>query len=207
MYPLLLLVTLAADPQPVSRDDLDITSGEVKQTASGFLTVVGPQERAQLKAGNHSLALLQFRYRGKSEKTEPLDGGDVVHQIGLKLRAMNTCNLLYVMWRIEPKEEIVISIKRNPGKTTHAQCGAGGYNFIARIPLTKLNLTATDQQTHRLQAKLEKKEGTDLLAVTIDGQAAWSGPLPAALMADLQGPVGFRSDNGSFIFKLLVAEE
>jgi hypothetical protein len=42
--------------------------------------------------------------------------------------------------------------------------------------------------------------------VTIDGRRIWSGDIDAKLIADINGPVGFRSDNGSFIFKLFVTD-
>ena len=42
--------------------------------------------------------------------------------------------------------------------------------------------------------------------VTIDGRQVWSGGIDAKLIADINGPVGFRSDNGSFIFKLFVTD-
>ena len=33
-----------------------------------------------------------------------------------KLRAEDACNLVYVMWRIEPQSRLVVSVKRNPGQ-------------------------------------------------------------------------------------------
>jgi hypothetical protein len=42
--------------------------------------------------------------------------------------------------------------------------------------------------------------------VTIDGRKVWSGKIDAKHISDIKGPVGIRSDNGSFIFKLFVTE-
>ena len=42
--------------------------------------------------------------------------------------------------------------------------------------------------------------------VIIDGRKIWSGRIDSKLIADIKGPVGFRSDNGSFIFKLFVTD-
>ena len=207
LIPLVIQGTvLASEPLDTRRSDLRVSLGTIAQTKSGYLTVVGPKERAVRTSGPHSQALVRFRYRGASEKTAPLDSGAVVQQIGLKMRAMNTCNVLYVMWRIHPTEEIYIAIKRNPGKKKYADCGAHGYTVLGRVPLKPLGITATTQTTHRLGASVREAAGRYALEVTIDGRQMWSGDIDAKLIADINGPVGFRSDNGSFIFKLLVTD-
>ena len=179
---------------------VQVTLGSVKETPSGFLTVVGPKERAQLRKGNHSHAKLQFRYREPSAKTSRLGSGEVVRQIGLKLRAKNTCNLLYVMWRIEPEEAILISVKRNPGASTHEECENRGYQSIATVPLDP-KVSASDHKAHVLDAVL-RPDGRDFrLTVTVDGAETWNGKIDGALLAGIDGPAGFRTDNGSFIFK------
>ena len=180
--------------------------GTISQTKSGYLTVVGPKERAVRTSGKHSQALLRFRYRGPSEKTAPLDSGAVIQQIGLKMRAMNTCNLLYIMWRIKPTEEIYIAIKRNPGKSKYADCGANGYIELGRVPLKPLGITAATQKTHRLGASVTETAGRYAGEVTIDGRRIWSREIDAKLISNINGPVGIRSDNGSFIFKLFVTD-
>ena len=42
--------------------------------------------------------------------------------------------------------------------------------------------------------------------VTIDGRRIWSRDIDAKLISRINGPVGIRSDNGSFIFKLFVTD-
>ena len=42
--------------------------------------------------------------------------------------------------------------------------------------------------------------------VTIDGRRIWSSEIDAKLISNINGPVGIRSDNGSFIFKLFVSD-
>ena len=190
-----------------AKADLKVTSGSVTQTKSGFLTVVGSKERAQRKEGTHQDAMLQFRYRGPSKTTSKLASGGFVRQIGLKMRTKDACNLLYIMWRIEPVEEIAITIKSNPGKSTHGDCGAGGYIHVASIPLKDIGVTATTQETHRLRAKIDEKNGEFKLTVDVDEKTVWSGALDPKIIAPINGPVGFRSDNGSYIFKLLVSDE
>ena len=197
---------LASEPLDTRRSDLRVSLGTISQTKSGYLTVVGPKERAVRTSGKHSQALLRFRYRGPSKKTAPLDSGAVIEQIGLKMRAMNTCNLLYIMWRIKPTEEIYIAIKRNPGKAKYADCGANGYKVLGRVPLKPLGITAATHKTHRLGASVTETAGRYACKVTIDGRKIWSGRIDSKLIADIKGPVGFRSDNGSFIFKLFVTD-
>ena len=199
-------MVLAGEPLDTLRSDLRVSLGTISQTKSGFLTVVGPKERAVRTTGNHSKALLQFRYRGPSEKTAPLDSGAVIQQIGLKMRAMNTCNLLYIMWRIKPTEEIYIAIKRNPGQITYEDCHANGYTVLDRVPLKPLGITATTQKTHRLGASVTETAGRYAGEVTIDGRRVWTGNIDAKLISQINGPVGIRSDNGSFIFKLFVTD-
>lgn len=189
-----------------SKSDVKVTLGSVSQTRSGFLTVVGPKERGHRKTGAHQDATLQFRYRGPSKRTSKLASGGFVRQIGLKMRTQDTCNLLYVMWRIEPAEEIVVTIKSNPGKSTHGGCGANGYQDVARIPLTDLGITAKSHAAHRLRARVDESNGAFTCTVDVDDRTIWTGPLDAQVIAPINGPVGFRSDNGSFIFKLFVSD-
>jgi hypothetical protein len=135
-----------------------------------------------------------------------LDSGAVIQQIGLKMRAMNTCNLLYIMWRIKPTEEIYIAIKRNPGKSTYEDCRANGYIVLGRVLLKPLGITAATQTTHRLGASVTETAGQYAGEVTIDGRRIWSRDIDANLISRINGPVGIRSDNGSFIFKLFVTD-
>lgn len=189
-----------------SKSDLNVTLGEVSQAPPGYLSVVGPKERGQRKTGTHQDAILQFQYRGPSTRGSKLASGGFVRQIGLKMRTENTCNLLYVMWRIEPTEQIVVTIKSNPGQTRHRDCGAKGYVPVARIPLSDFAITATNRAFHRLRARVDESDGAFRCSVDVDGQTIWTGTLDAQIIAPIDGPVGFRSDNGSFKFKLLVPD-
>ena len=197
---------IAGEPIDTPRSDLRVSLGSISQTKSGYLTVVGPKERAVRTSGEHSNAVLQFRYRGPSETISLLDSGSLVRQIGLKMRAMNTCNLLYVMWRIKPTEEIYIAIKRNPGKSKYKECLSRGYLQLGRVPLKPLGITAATQKAHRLGASVTETDGRYTCAVTIDGRRVWSGKIDAKHISDIKGPAGIRSDNGSFIFKLFVTD-
>jgi len=143
-------------------------------------------------------AELAFTYGGPSSATSPLADGTIRRQIGLRLRAQDTCNAIYVMWQIAPQSRVAVSVKRNPGKSTHAQCLDQGY----------INLRPTGEPAppppqvgaaRVLRAEIEGR----ILRVTADGTTAWQGTLPVEADA-LTGPAGIRSDNGMFDFELRV---
>src|SRR5947209_4948735 len=110
----------------VRRAALDVTDGQVGESG-GLLTISSPEVRATQRARTAKAARLVFTYHGPTRQVSKLASGDVAHQIGLKLRAKNTCNLLYVMWKLDDKERVAVSVKRNPGQSTHRECGAKGY--------------------------------------------------------------------------------
>lgn len=202
----ILVVTEDNEWQLVPLDQLKVTTGkrEVQQTASGFLSLNSAKTRAQLTAGYQRHVLLQFRYRGQAPNPEPNQSGEIVEQIGIKLRTKNTCNVLYVMWRITQPEGIVVKLKRNPGQSQHGECGANGYIPIAPSSQVPLVVTATDQRTHRLNVLMEDLDGVVQISVQVDGELVWTGEISPRLLECIDGPAGFRTDNGSFIFKMFI---
>lgn len=192
--------------QLVSLDQLKVTTGKsvVRQTASGFLSLNAAKTRAELTSGRQRHVRLQFRYRGQTPNPEPNQSGEIVEQIGFKLRNSNTCNLLYVMWRITPPEGIVVKLKRNPGQSQHTQCEANGYIPIDPSSQVPLTVTATDQRTHRFNVLLEDLAEVVLISVQVDGEDVWTGEISQRLLEGIDGPAGFRTDNGSFIFKMFI---
>jgi hypothetical protein len=127
--------------------------------------------------------------RGKTAETRALASGQERRQVGLKLRAEDGCNLVYAMWRLDPKPMIEVSVKRNPGQRTHAECGPRGYTKVKpelEAPLPALD----DGQPHTLRAEIVD----DRLIAWVDNQVVWEGALPADAR-DLAGPPGLRSDN------------
>ena len=138
----------------------------------------------------------RFTYVGPTAQEARLGSGEVRRQFGLKLRAANACNLVYVMWRFEPESRIVVSVKRNRGQTTSSECGNGGYqNIKERQSHGTPPLQPGDK--HDLAATMR---GTELM-VTVDGKKVWEGDAgPEA--ADLNGPVGIRSDNVRLLLNL-----
>jgi hypothetical protein len=182
----------------IDRDDLCVTNGAVLKLPGGRLAVEAESSRAVLRASlgqtPNQVAEIRFRYLGSSQTMKPLASGELRRQIGLKLRAEDTCNLIYAMWHIEPDSRIAVSIKHNAGMHTHEQCRAGGYRNI-KAP-RQLDLSAIRPgEAHTLRAELR---GDDL-TVTADGKVAWQGTLGNDAPS-LVGPTGFRTDNARFEF-------
>jgi hypothetical protein len=184
----------------VALSDLCVTNGEIKPAARGRLLVETPSSRAVLRSLTDAVAEIDFRYLGPSADAKPLASGELRRQIGLKLRAKDTCNLVYAMWHIEPDARIAVSIKRNPGMRTHEQCDAHGY-----INLKPTMADATDKiapgEEHSLRAELHQSR----LTVIADGKVAWSGDLGQRIF-EFDGPVGMRSDNARFDFVFLAGK-
>jgi len=184
--------------EQIDRDDLCVTNGVVSTLPGGRLAVEAASSRAVLRASSgqtpDQVAEIRFRYLGSSQTTKPLASGELRRQIGLKLRAEDTCNLIYAMWHIEPDSRIAVSIKHNAGMHTHEQCRAGGYRNI-NAP-RQLDLPAIRPgEAHTLRAELR---GNDL-TVTADGKVAWQGTLGNDTSSFI-GPTGFRTDNARFEF-------
>jgi hypothetical protein len=149
--------------------------------------------------GEADKAEIAFQYLGPTREQATLRSGTVRTQIGLKLRAHDACNLAYVMWRIEPEPRIVVSVKRNPGEHTSAECENRGYENLkasreAAAPAVRIGMT------HVMRAQLSGNS----LVVTADGKMVWNGELPE-WTAGLHGPAGFRTDNGRFAIRFAAA--
>jgi hypothetical protein len=103
---------------------------------------------------------------------------------------LDACNLVYAMWRFSPKNEVVVSVKSNPGMHESSQCGNKGYTNIKQSRLHAPVPEVKDGSKHILYAKLDGQKMT----VAADGKVVWEGTIgPDALAFD--GPVGIRSDN------------
>jgi hypothetical protein len=182
--------------QRVDRDHLCVTNGAVSVLAGGQLVIDAPSSRAVVQAAAtdaaDQAAEIRFRYLGPSPESKPLSSGELRRQIGLKLRAADSCNVIYAMWHIEPDARVAVSIKQNPAQHAHAQCGAHGYlNFKSQFDAAPIH----PGEAHTLRAELHGKD----LTVTVDGKIAWQGSLGQELALPF-GPPGFRSDNARFAF-------
>src|SRR5258706_12989587 len=136
--------------------------------------ITEPTVRAVARGTAGDAASLTFVFHGESDTLRELANGKPRRQLGLKLRALNGCNLVYVMWRLDPRPEIEVSIKVNPGMKTHKDCGAGGYTKVKpakHVVPPDLELGAK----HTLRASITNDE----LSAWIDDQPVWQGTLPA----------------------------
>jgi hypothetical protein len=159
--------------------------------------------RAAVQGSTGDAAVLDFVFHGPSHDAVPLANGELRRQIGLKLRAEDTCNVIYVMWELEPRSRIVVSVKRNPGQSTHAACGDRGYAaLMPRVRGAPSSAPIAAGERHRLEAAIDG----GALRVLADGQLVWEGELPANAIK-LEGPIGIRSDNGVFDLELKAAKK
>ncbi|MBA3460808.1 MAG: hypothetical protein H0T46_12645 [Deltaproteobacteria bacterium] len=182
----------AAPERPVKlvpiTDTLCVTKGSAKIGAA----VVEPTMRAVALGTRGNAAALDWIYKGDTVDTRELASGSARRQVGLKLRAQNGCNLIYVMWRLDPKPQIEVSVKLNSGKATHAECGADGYMKVRPTKSWKPPVLASGDR-HTLRAAIAR----DDLTAWVDEKVVWRGKLPAAART-LTGPAGIRSDNLAF---------
>ncbi len=178
---------------PVPASELSVTSGVLRTQGKTGLGLQSATVRAVVGRLTPDDVEIAFVYRGPSREDAPLASGEMRRQIGVKLRARDSCNVVYVMWHIEPTVGIHVSVKLNPGRTVHAECGDSGYINIApswwRRDLPQIRLG--EQRT------LEGRIDGHILRVTADGAPAWVGGLPPDALG-VDGPVGLRSDNGQF---------
>jgi hypothetical protein len=161
------------------------------------MEVADPAMRAVALGTGGDAAELEFIYEGPSAEDAPLASGELRRQIGLKLRAADTCNVVYVMWHIMPTPTLAVSVKRNPGMTEHTECRDGGYRTIKASreePVPEIH----EGETHRLRATLDG----DTLHVVVDGRQAWEGNVGEDALT-FDGPIGIRTDNGRFLFRVV----
>lgn len=176
--------SLALAPVP----QLCVTKGAL--AARGATTTVSEPTVRAFAAGTRGDAVsLAFRFLGDAETKRALASGQLRRQLGVKLRAANSCNVVYVMWRLDPRPMLEVSVKSNPGLRTHEECGASGYTKVRPERATDVPALVPGS-THLLHAEIR---GDELLA-WIDRELAWIGVLPPAARA-IVGPAGFRSDN------------
>jgi hypothetical protein len=181
---------------PVAAQDLCVTEGTVAGLGAGRLSVDSAKMRAYLNRATRESIEARFVYLGGSANSAPLGSGKMRRQFGLKLRAQDACNLVYVMWRIEPDSKLVVSVKSNPGQSASSECGNRGYRNIkpqraAAIPVLRR------AEPHVLRADIEGVT----VRVYIDDSPVWEGGVgPEA--SRFEGPVGMRSDNARLQIEL-----
>ena len=171
----------------IARQNLCVTEGEVRDAGGGQMEVDSPAMRAVVAGSEPEVAELRFLYRGPTSQTSALGNGEVRRQVALKLRAEDSCNVIYVVWRFEPDSKFVVQTKRNPGKPATASAATMATRRFPRrsrqVPPPKPG------DEHLFQASLTGER----LQVFLDRDLVWQGSLGAA--ADFSGPVGIRTDN------------
>jgi hypothetical protein len=182
-------------PAQLNRPRLVVLSGVVTESRTGIYTTRSPGMRASFGQEPRTDVEIRFVYGGPSSSEQPLASGELRRQIGLRLRARNTCNLVYVMWHIEPSQRIEVSVKTNPRQSTHTECGDHGYSFIPPTWSCAGKGVVRVGEQHSLRATIRGNE----LGVSLDGRLCWAGVLPPVAFS-FDGPAGVRSDNGSFEF-------
>ena len=93
----------ALELRPLARTDVCATLGAARPSPTALFEVRDPKLRATFSGTSGRGAELEFRYLGGTERTATLRSGRERRQLGLELAAQNTCNLVYVMWRLAPK--------------------------------------------------------------------------------------------------------
>jgi hypothetical protein len=195
---------------PVLARELVVTSGRLEpepgaaagaaRDADRFL-IRSPLLRAWVGQQSRASLELEFVYLGPTGSAAPLGSGELRRQIGLELHAQDSCNLLYVMWRIEPVQRLVVSLKSNPGQHQHSECADRGYLNLEPDRARELGPLRVGERHVLRAAVLEPTPAGAELEVQVDGVSVWRGRLPAAAAA-LAGPVGLRSDNAQFQVRL-----
>jgi hypothetical protein len=182
----------------VSRSQLCVTEGAIGQAGDERRWSINVSKmRAYVNFMTEPVVEARFRYLGPTADEVPLGSGALRRQFGLKLRAQDACNLVYVMWRIEPESKIVVSVKSNPGQHTSDQCGNRGYRNVK--PRRSLPVAAlSDGGEHTLRAEMNGAQ----MRVLADNELVWDGSVGADALG-FDGPVGIRSDNAHVEIELL----
>ena len=174
---------------PIGTAKLCVTEGAVTRGPGEQLTIDVPKMRAFVTEETAQTAEAHFTYLGETAQTAALGSGAIRQQFGLKLRAQDACNLVYAMWRFTPKNEVVVSVKTNPGMHESSQCGNKGYTNVKASHSSPAPEVKKGSK-HILYTELNGPKMT----VTADSKVVWEGTVDPAALA-FNGPVGIRSDN------------
>jgi hypothetical protein len=184
----------------VRREMLCVTEGSIEERPGQRFSVSAPKMRAYVNTWTSQVVEARFTYLGSTGNEAKLGSGELRRQFGLKLRAQDPCNLVYAMWRIEPKSKLVVSMKTNPGQHTSAECANRGYRNIKPLrssPVPPLH----PGESHTLRAEMNGEQ----MRVWADNALVWEGSVgPEALQ--FNGPVGIRSDNVRLELELQAGE-
>ena len=169
---------------------LRATLGGLERAAEAWVHT-GPQLRGTFPGSCGDSAALGFRYLGAAPERVPFGSGKMHRQLGLKLRARDSCNVLYVMWRFDARPGIVVLAKSNTG-THHEECGNRGYHRVR--PLWSEPVEPPEPgSTHALAARLDG----EAIEVWVDSRVVLRATIDS-LLVPARGEAGVRSDNVRF---------
>jgi hypothetical protein len=186
----------AAPSMTVSRADLCVTEGAIEQLPGTRLSVDAAKMRAYLNIPTRQSVGAGLTYLGPTVTEARLGSGELRRQFGLKLRAQDACNLVYVMWRIQPAAKLVVSVKSNPLQHASSQCGNRGYRNI-KPRRTGVFGDLSPGEPRSLRAEMRDAE----LSVFVDNSLVWEGSLGSEVLG-FDGPIGVRSDNARLVLEL-----
>lgn len=178
-----------------------VTNGVVEKVGGGGFVINSSSSRAIVKGVDDSSGSLRFEYLGTPTKEAPLASGVVRRQLGIKLRAVDSCNVIYAMWSLEPEQGLIVSMKVNKGKSTHAQCGVKGYKLL-KPSLEKPVAPIKIGEPRTLSAAIDGS----ILKIKVDGQPVWEGEMLADA-GSMYGYAGIRTDNVRVRFDWLADDE
>lgn len=191
---LIAFLGTAANAQ-LQPSDFDVPDGRLDKAAGNRLMVSTKEMRATLKHPTQQDVTVRFTYLGPTAEVSRLGSGEVRSQFGIKLRAQDTCNIVYIMWHFAPDQKIAVSVKRNPGMRTHEECLDKGYINNIKPRVSAAPPPVHVDQPHILSASMHGSS----LSVTADSRVVWQGDLGRVAL-EFDGPVGLRSDNAHVVF-------
>jgi len=77
--------------------DWNVSDGRIEKAAGNRLMTQSKEMRATLKRNTPQQVIVNFAYLGPSREVSRLGSGEIRHQFGIKLKAQDICNLVYVM--------------------------------------------------------------------------------------------------------------
>jgi hypothetical protein len=186
----------------VSLADLCVSEGAIAALPANRLLVTDPNVHATMNQQTPQDIEARFVYLGPAAQSEkPSSGPTGHHQFGFELFAEDACNLVYVMWRLEPESNIAVFVKSNPEQHIHAECGRRGTSTVSPEHTRPLPpVRAGERLSHALRAEIEGRR----LLVFADGSVVWRGVLPAEVLST-HGPVGIHCDDAKLEIRLTVA--
>ncbi len=185
----------------VALSDLCVTEGTITALPAHRLLVTDPNVHATMNRETPQDIEAHFVYLGPSDDSDTPSSGQNHHQFGFELYAQDACNLVYVMWRLEPESNIAVFVKSNREQHIHGDCGRRGTITVeAEHTLPLPPVRAEEHSAHTLRAEIA---GPALL-VFADGTLVWRGALPSEVLHS-HGPVGIHCDNAKLEILLTVA--